>query len=85
MAEADNVLNVPSAAVRTVGGTVTVTVPRGTFQAKRWQSKFRLGEYEQDQTTDSVGLTDLRVEAREYTSGTPTATTLRELLTGPVP
>jgi hypothetical protein len=66
-------------------GTVSVTVPAGTFHATRWETAFQLGDLQVVQTNDAVGLVDIRVEGRQSTPGAGTARTYRELLSGPVP
>jgi len=67
------------------GGSVTVTVPAGTYRdATRWKSTFEIGPIRQVQVADSVGLVDLRVETEHYVNGALAATTSQELMSGPV-
>lgn len=66
-------------------GPVKVTVPAGTFQATKWETRFRLGKLESVETSDSVGLVDVRVESRQTTAGGGRISVHRELVSGPVP
>ncbi len=71
--------------VRTsIAGPATVTVPAGPFRTTRWSAETEIGELREVHAIFTVGLTDVRVEALQYRSGTYLAKTTRELISGPV-
>lgn len=74
----------PWRSVLSISGTETVTVPAGTFRARRMEHRFRFGDLKVVQTDDSVGLVSVRTESAHVTES-GTVRTLSELFTGPVP
>jgi len=76
--------DVPWSVAVTYGGAVKVTVPAGTFQAERWDTKFQFGDTRQLQTVETMGYTDLRAEVKHYLGAALSSTTTRELVSGPV-
>lgn len=65
-------------------GTVTITVPAGTFETKKWETTLKLGKGATVYDIYVVGVTDIRVDAKEYLNGQQTSTSSRELVRGPV-
>lgn len=75
---------VPWSFVASLRGSVRVTVPAGTFYTTRWETVFKFGEHETVMSIYTVGITAVRMDSKEYVSGSHTTTTYRELVSGPV-
>jgi hypothetical protein len=77
-------IQVPWSYTASPRGTLKVTVPAGTFRTTKWNVVFRLGQLEAQFAVYAVGLTDVRLESKQYLSGSLAATISRDLMTGPV-
>lgn len=76
--------SLPWSYTSTAQGTMRVTVPAGTFQARRWDAILRLADREMRYRFFTVGHTDVRWETMAFASGGQTGMTSVELLSGPV-
>jgi len=83
-ADGDHRITVPWNLTVVDRGPVTITVPAGTFHARRWETHFDLGAIKALSSVDTVGLTAVREDIQQ-SDPQGSEHEIRELLRGPVP
>jgi len=83
-ADGDHRITVPWNLTVVDRGPVIITVPAGTFHARRWETHFDLGAIKALSTVDTVGLTAVREDIQQ-SDPQGSEHEIRELLRGPVP